>query len=76
MQDHPHGPLAGGSLAGRQYHRAPVPAGIKRLLGRGAEALKEGVVLAGSHPLITGSGLFQVDAGSGMLHLFFTDELV
>lgn len=52
VQDHPHGPVVGGSLTGRQHHRAPVPAGIKSLLGRGAEALKEGVVLAGSHPLI------------------------
>lgn len=75
MQDHPHVPVPGGALAGCQCHRAVVPAGIKHVLGRGAEGLIEGGVVAGSLPLVTGSGFFQVDGGPGVLHLYFTDEL-
>lgn len=52
VQDHPDGPVVGAGLAGHQHHHAPVPAGVKHVLGRGAEALKEGVVVAGSPPLI------------------------
>lgn len=52
VQDHPHGPAVGLALVGCQRHRARVPAGVEHVLGRGAEALKQGDVVAGSLPLI------------------------
>lgn len=76
MQDHPHGPVVGLGLAGHQHHRAPVLDAIKRVLGRGAEALIEGVVAAGLPPLGTASGFFQLNGGADMLHLVITYELV
>lgn len=76
MYDHLHSPELGAGLVGAQRHCARLPAGVEHVLGRGAEALKEGHVGAGGPPLSTGFSFFQVYGGPIILHLVFTDDLI